>query len=378
MKTFSGRCSRIGTLCLPLILCACDATVHSSAPRVEGIRGRSADLAVISDAGLLAPDPSSAFDTGAMAERVTQERDASLVVSVDDSQALIEGPPERFHVVTESNYAQRVLYSWTTVEQIAELRSERRALVRTAQSTAPGQQPSPFNRWLLAHEAGSSAQAQLARTLLQDPVLRHRRYAWTVPYATSLGLGPRSYGTALVRLQLRADAWWVKLDPASVGAEFSAVDAQQHPVPLMALFASPQRIAGIYHVRDRDAGRVPYREYILCNEAMIERWSVGTREIADEVAAETQLLSTLARNHSPQQRWSIRPWRALGPDPGELEQYIATLAFDTPAYHWEPRALARMIGALALYDPTPPELVVTDNSLQIQRPIVSTQADSGL
>lgn len=311
----------------------------------------------------------------------TADGEGSSFSVPQDAGAMVAAQPAEsagFRTVNDRNYAQRVLYSWTTVEQVAELRTAHRALVRTAHTTARGQQPSPFNRWLFTHRMGPSATAQISRLLVDDPVLMYRRYAWTSPYATSLGLGPRSYGTALIRLQLRANAYWLRLDPSQSGREFTAFDAQQQSVELTQVLAEPQRIAVVYHVRDRDRGRVPFREYVLCNEAMIEQWSVGTSEIAREIAAETELLSRLAQRAEPSQPWSIQSWRVLEDNASELSQYVATLAFDTPAYRWQPAALARMVRALSAYDPTPPELREPSNSVQNPQPNRSTQADSGL
>jgi hypothetical protein len=268
-------------------------------------------------------------------------------------------------VVNEQRYAGRVLYSWTTVEQVQELRAAGRVLLRTAHDTPRGQLPSPFNRWLFARQNGSSITAHVAQLLLRDEVLMRRRYAWTSPYATVLGLGPRSYGTALIRLTLRPDALWLMLDPSRVGSEFSAVDSDNRPVELSQVLSHPRQIAVVYHVRDREAPRAAFREYVLCNEAMIASWSVGTPEIAAEIADERALLQQLAgplgaERFSPAQL--ALGWRApQSEQPLAQEQrlgvlYSATLAFAVPAYQGSRVSVERMRNALAQYDPTAPPL----------------------
>ncbi len=229
--------------------------------------------------------------------------------------------------VTDADFYRPVLYSWTTPASIATVRATHRALVATAST---GTFVSPFNRALARLAAHGDRVARIFTTQLV-----HRRYAWPAPFATVLGLGPRSYGNALIRLELRPDAWIGRFDP-DAEVPFAFVDAANGAVAIDDALAHPERIAAVFHVRTGRDVDPKFREYIVCNEAMVT-WSIGTPEIRAELVAERALLVAL---HAQLSSSIANSWRV-------------TLAFFSARYRLTAGNLDAIVDALDAYDATP-------------------------
>lgn len=256
--------------------------------------------------------------------------------------------------VRRDDFARAVLYSWTTPTQVAALRDTPTLLVADAGVGLP----SPFLRGLGGVVQRREPGHALAAILLDDPRLRRRRYAWPSPFATTMGLGPVRYGDALIRVELDPRAIVVRFAPGDT-EPFAAVDMRGAAVPIEAI--DPARIAAVYHVRDGPREVLAFREYVLCNESMIARWSVATPEIRAQVDADIELLTALADGPlvglpEVAVRSSAAPaWSRGGDTPIDL--WHASLAFDNVRYRPSRRNLAAIVAALREYDDTGPPLV---------------------
>lgn len=255
--------------------------------------------------------------------------------------------------VHHDDYARTVLYTWTTPRQIAALRESRQLLVAEARA---GWGPSLYVRGLL--KAAERGQA-LARVLLDDPALRRRRYAWTSPFATTMGLGPVRYGDALVRVDLAPTAVIVRFRPADA-EPFAAVDVRGEPVALAGLEAS--RIAAVYHVRDGADDAVAFREYVLVNDSQISAWSVATPEIRAQVDEDIAIVEALAEElawlPAPAVDAPARPaWSHAREGAAPLDRWHASLAFDNQRYRPGRSNLRAIAAALRNYDPAGEPLV---------------------
>jgi hypothetical protein len=259
-----------------------------------------------------------------------------------------------FLTVTDDDFYRPVLYTWTTRASIAELRTSHQLLVATTQS---GGFVSPFNRALLQVSARGNA---IAHELITDPLLSRRRYAWPAPFATVLGLAARAYGNALIRIQLRPEAWIGRFDP-EIAEPFSFVDASGATIANADAIAHPERIGAVFHVRT-DAP-VAFREYVVCNPTMVASWSVATPEIDRELVAELALVDDVARVE-----WSLDElaspatpaWRHATAA-AALARWHAALAFDSEKYRPAPAALAAITAALLAYDRAGAALTVEPN-----------------
>ncbi|MFY0541323.1 hypothetical protein [Nannocystis pusilla] len=209
--------------------------------------------------------------------------------------------------VHHDDFARRVLYTWTTPPQIDALRRSRRLLVADSDVG----ERSPYLRAL----DGLVDAHPLAAILRDHPGHRRRRYAWTSPFATALGLGERRYGDALVRIDLAEDALVVGFRPHAA-EPFVLEDMSGEPVDLAVALADPGRIGAVYHVRDGPADPIAFREYIVCNESQVAAWSVATPDIRARLDAELALLESLRRGdlaHLPPPPCEPRPPRCGPP-----------------------------------------------------------------
>lgn len=253
--------------------------------------------------------------------------------------------------VHHDDFARAELYSWTTSEQIDHLRATRCLLTADA---ATGGRSSPFNLALMAIEQDGSMTAQVAALLLDHPALRRRRYAWTSPFATTLGLGPRRYGDRLIRIDLDPRAILARFDPHAP-TPFAFVDMLGQAVSAELILAEPERLAAVYHVQD--AARVPvrYREYVVCSEAMILAWSVATPQIRARVDHEIELLAALARSslvalpRAAVLEPAAADWQTRPAAPTPLALWHAVLAFDNHRYQPTSSQLAQIREAMGDY-----------------------------
>lgn len=254
--------------------------------------------------------------------------------------------------VHHNDFARRQFYTWTTAEQAATLRTSRHLLVADATT---GGLATPYSASLAALARRGDPGHEVATLLLERPDLRRHRYAWTSPFATTLGLGPRRYGDVLIGIELGPDAWIGRFTPAA-REPFVFVDMQGRPVALAAVLADPGRIGAIYHVRDGPKDEVAFREYVVCNAAQITRWELATAELHALINEEIELLDALRRNvfamlPEPALRASAAPaWASARATPTPLDLWHAALAFDSLHYRPSPGNLERNAAALRQYD----------------------------
>lgn len=170
--------------------------------------------------------------------------------------------------VHDDAYARRVLFSWASEKAVARMRLDRE-LFDDAQLP---EGPTAYVQ-RLEHTASRDDDAgRLAKLLLGHPDLRRRRYAWSRPWATRMGM-KRPYGDQVVAVVLKPNAIVARYDPAD-DPPWRLQDLDARPVPLARVLADPSRLGAVYHVR-RD-GAPAFREIVLCNEAAIESWSIAT------------------------------------------------------------------------------------------------------
>jgi len=255
--------------------------------------------------------------------------------------------------VTDDDFYRSTLYTWTTPAVIAAVRLTHTLLIAT---TTSGGFVSPFNRAIAVLAVTARPGADIAKILRDDLRLSRRRYAWPAPFATMLGIGPRTYGNALIRIDLRGDAWIGRFAPAEADP-FTFVDAGGHRIANADVVAAPERIAAIFHVRAEAA--VPYREYVICNPAMIDKWSIATPEIRAELDAERSLVSELGAIALPNaDAPAVTAWSTKVTAVTTLARWQATLAFDTARYHPLRAMLEHLAKTLAGYDPAGAALLV--------------------
>lgn len=305
---------------------------------------------------------------------------AATVVLSATPPASAEAPPEpsagaiaaeklRPYVVAHARAARRTLYTWTTRAQVEELARDRVLLTRTE---SPVHGPAYSDQVIAARAAAGDRLAALLRT----SAFARARHAWPAPFATLLGWPGETYGDELVRVDLKAEAWIAKLRTSA--KDWEIVDLDDRPVPLEEVLKSPARLAVVYFVQDTPRpvskmatygpmtlDRPPFREYVICNESMIERWSVGTAEIARELTLEADAIDALRRHFManradapPLHAWSAQMagsiWPAGPSDGSPVAIYEGTLAFANELYQPSAEALAALAERLRAVAPRSP------------------------
>jgi hypothetical protein len=255
--------------------------------------------------------------------------------------------------VTDRRFARRDLYSWTTPDQASALRKTKTLLVATAKTRGA---PSPYSRLLSRLSDGQGPTADVAKLFVEHPGLTKRRYAWPSPFATAVPLGERSYGHVLVHIVLKDDAFLAKLDPLEP-EPFSFIDMNNQPVALADALQHPEKIAAVFHVRLKPEGGPKFREYIVCNESMIARWSLGTAHertiVTQDAALIADLLASplLSAATNEAQLDAASAWAVPIDKPTLLDAWRAAIAFDSPKYKPSRSTLEAIAKSLAAYDP---------------------------
>ncbi len=260
--------------------------------------------------------------------------------------------------VRDNDFYRPVLYTWTTVDAIAKLRASKKLLVAMA---TDGGFTSAFLQRLAAIARAREDGHEIADLLLTHPALNRRRYAWTAPFATVMGMGKRTYGTSLIQIDLRPDAWMGRFDP-DVTEPFTFVDAAGRAVAIDDVLAAPERVGAMFHLHPDPA----FREYIVCSEAMVATWSIATPAIRTKLADEIALLRDL-RDHAAfapgtSERPASASWRGT-PATDLAALWHATLAFDNDRYRARTRNIDAILDALAAYEPAGEPLVVSPKAV---------------
>jgi hypothetical protein len=265
------------------------------------------------------------------------------LVDPADSAATLETRLGR-DAVDQHKFFRAVLYTWTTSEQIDELRSSRRLLTRDESPTSGA---SYLDQLLF-----SLAPRDPLAKLLYTTAFATMRFAWPAPWATRAGWPDEQYGDQLIRITLRDDAWIVHLSTAT-GA-FTVHDQRDAIVPIDQVLASPHRIAAIYFVSDRTqptaAGLPPamttFREYALCNESMIASWEVGTARVMREVEESAATVDAIVRWATASKVLLTAPPSVAWTTPGSGPAAAYQRALALHSLYYEPQELPALASRL--------------------------------
>ena len=209
-----------------------------------------------------------------------------------------DAPPpvfaEQTFALSQLTTEQRVVYTWTTEEQIAELRAGGPLLSRTErEGLGPG---AAYEYFALASETDPIA------ALLSEERFAPARHAWVHPWATRMGWPGESYGNQLIKIVLKPEALLVKV----ISGQFSVWDLSGNQLDEAQALDNADRIGVVYFQKDTyldgaecgtfgSRGNQGFREYIVNNPAMIESWSHGTTEILERLQADIALVKEFMR-----------------------------------------------------------------------------------
>jgi len=243
--------------------------------------------------------------------------------------------------------SKRVLYSWTTAEQAAELRQDRVLLTRT--ETPDLGRGYAFTSMDALAAKGTAPENQLLSRISNERFTK-ARFAWPNAWATRMGWPGEDYGDQLLRIVLKPEAW-ILVVRDTVG--IAVVDLDNNLVPIADALAQIERIAAVYFYKEDVVNRGSYsscgggyREFVLGNEAMIEEWSLGTQDIRDRIASDADAVDRFML--------SLRA-DPPGFDPGTFNEYVAC-SWDSPPASAIDEYLRSLSIPSEYYTPLPAEL----------------------
>jgi len=276
--------------------------------------------------------------------------------------------------VVNDNASPRVFYSWTTDEQVAELRAGGPLFSR---SESPDKGPGLAMQVLAAlGERGSEPMNTLAAALA-GTVFAKMRFAWPNPWATLMGWPGESYGNQLLQVTLRPEAWVAFLSTAGLYVR----DAKNQRIDIAVAAAHPELIGAIYFQSESaetqvscgtfSQSSVVYREFVLGNLQMVESYALATPEIKARLEADITTLTAfsaeLACYHLPprQAEWSEAAVCVMDGNAGDVYlgessmfNYDRALGMPSELYWPSAENLAALVAALKVSLPSGEPLVV--------------------
>ncbi len=265
---------------------------------------------------------------------------------------------------------QRVFYSWTTDEQVAELRAGGPLFSR---SESPGKGRGLAMTQLEAFAASDSGPAQQLAGQLASTVFAKLRYSWTNPWATLLGWPGETYGNQLLQVELKPEAWIAVFEHDNL----YVFDADNKVVDLSTALDTPERIGAIYFQANLDGsatycgsfsqGMVGFREFVLGNLHMVKRWSLATPELKNRLEQDVTHLQAfqaeVACLQVPEQSdWSNSlacEWSYRYSEPEALWNYNYSLGIPSELYWPSVANIQALIAALQMSAPSGDPLDVT-------------------
>lgn len=262
---------------------------------------------------------------------------------------------------------QRVFYSWTTDEQVAELRAGGELFSR---SERPGMgRGLLFNELSALGEAGETLINQLA-SVLAGELFEKARFAWPNPWATIMGFPGEDYGNQLLRIELREEAWIAFFGDGSL----RVFDLDNKEVPLDTASKTPERIGAIYYESRAEPGNcyrgtfshggVGFREFAVGNLAMVKNWSLATPEIAERLQSdigELQEFEKLLNCYGDVSDWSTRvtcDWEQGHHQLDAFGNYEFALGLPSELYRPTSANIEAVIAALEASMPTGEPMIV--------------------
>ncbi|MDB4944515.1 MAG: hypothetical protein JWP97_4049 [Labilithrix sp.] len=285
-------------------------------------------------------------------------------------------PSVAFGPVSRSTPPPAVVWSWTTSEQAAEVRSGRVLFTRATSPTLG--RGFLFDVLQRRADAGDSTAARLV-----GPELLEGRFGWHNPWSTVRGAAAdESYGLELLAITMKPDTLYARVLAST--AEISFVDSAGAQVPVADALAAYGRVGGILFENDvpvagkcgtgsastgQGGGGNAYREIYLGNEAQIASFSHRTPAILDRLEASIAELQILrawlagsgalpARTYHDWECRMLGLWQ-FGLSEAVVDRYLASLAFSSPQYLPSPENVDLLIAELVKARFVPDPFAVT-------------------
>ncbi|MGZ4034763.1 MAG: hypothetical protein ACXVP4_07870, partial [Bacteroidia bacterium] len=219
--------------------------------------------------------------------------------------------------IYDDDFIRKTLYTWTTPEQINELRTGKKLLLKSKSNTGD---LSLYDKAL----RDSTFKRIPVIQLLKQPQFSKKRYAWINCWSTCMGTEEEKYGGQLIRIVLNADAIIGKLDVLNLPDPIQFFNLKGEKLSAAFAIENQDKIAVIYHEnmlsvkrtqeQEKRSGsryvyngkykkekvNIKYSEFVIVNEKMVT-WSYGTEEIKNEIASEINYLKQLSLSEKANQ-----------------------------------------------------------------------------
>jgi len=271
--------------------------------------------------------------------------------------------------VYNNDFIRNTFYTWTTKEQIEEIRKTKRLLFKNKSATKGY---SLFDKLI----RDSTLIDNQYSKLLQEEQFSNKRFAWTDPWATIMGWEGETYGNQLIKITLSDSSIIGKLNVSEGIEPLSFYNIKGEKLSREFILKNKSRIAVIYHVsnyqgkrylrkrknkgtfwietnkKKRANGDIPFREFVIINEAMIKDWSFGTSEIKNEILNEIETLKEFQKSTEANQNsysYLKDGWEAINPiEQKGLAHYRSLKCFENDYYLFNAKRINTIIENLQI------------------------------
>jgi hypothetical protein len=235
------------------------------------------------------------------------------------------------------------LYTWTTKEQVEEIRKNKNVLIKSS-----SEKYGKANYDIVLEE--KKKQGNEIATLLLNSLYAKKRFAWPHPWATVRGYPGENYGDQLLKISFKSDAIVGRFITSNADAPFHFYDMKGKSLSIDYVKQNFDRLAYVYFVNERKTskkmlyyrgtmrrrstriinseGPFPYREYVICNQEMIREVSVGTDAIKQKLKYDIDFLEFLKINF-----WLDEDKGGCGPV-DKFDAYLETTVMDDWSSNW--------------------------------------------
>jgi hypothetical protein len=271
-----------------------------------------------------------------------------------------------------NNFIRNTFYTWTTEEQINDLRENKNILTKSKSETKG------FSLYDMTLRDSTLKDDTLIKLLLEEQYAK-KRFGWINGWSTIKGWEGEHYGHQLVKIVLNDSAiigklkieWrrWKKSDPISF------YDLKGNKLSTDYVIKNKHLVAAVYHeYQDKgtrvewkrkkrgshssvekkrkvsNEGFIPIREFVIINERMIKNWSYGTAEIKREIVSEIELLKQFQKSKEAKQKayrgYWLTEWFETEEPKSDFEIYKSLTCFQNDHYLFNSKRIQLIISEL--------------------------------
>lgn len=287
------------------------------------------------------------------------------------SQTSIGSKENTAMTVCGEKFLTNTFYTWTTQEQITELKKTNVLLTKSVSSK------NEYSIYDLSLRDSSLLTNEFA-AILKDPQFAKKRFAWVNSWATIMGWKNETYGDCLIKITLKDSAIIGKFDITNKSEPIAFYFLSGKKLTKTEIQLHKNKITAVYHVNNymgmrnsyahknksktsykqsenakvkKEYTAIPFREYVIVNESMISNFSFSNDQIADVINGEINYLDRVKENIK--QETKVYPasycnvWKDCNcaVDKNMLE-YLSSICFENDNYLYNTKKVMKIQKAL--------------------------------